>query len=75
MDIWTKEKRSEVMAKIRSKNSKPELIVRSLLYHVGYRYNLLEKFADQSDKLFLMDIICTDSFTGELDEDIVKVVK
>ncbi len=31
MDIWDKEKRSAVMAKIRSKDTKPELIVRRLL--------------------------------------------
>lgn len=38
MDIWNKEKRSAVMAKIRSKDTKPELIVRRYLYHRGYRY-------------------------------------
>lgn len=38
MDIWDKEKRSAVMAKIRSKDTKPELIVRCYLYHRGYRY-------------------------------------
>ena len=35
MDIWDKEKRSAVMAKIRSKDTKPELIVRRYLYHRG----------------------------------------
>lgn len=38
MDIWTKEKRSAVMARIRSKDTKPELLVRRYLYHRGYRY-------------------------------------
>ena len=38
MDIWNKEKRSAVMARIRSKDTKPELIVRRYLYHRGYRY-------------------------------------
>ena len=38
MDIWDKEKRSAVMARIRSKDTKPELIVRRYLYHRGYRY-------------------------------------
>lgn len=37
-DIWSKEKRSEVMAKIRSKDTRPELIVRKYLYSRGYRY-------------------------------------
>lgn len=38
MDIWSKEKRSAVMARIRGKDTKPELIVRRYLYHRGYRY-------------------------------------
>lgn len=38
MDIWNKEQRSSVMAKIRSKDTKPELLVRRYLYHRGYRY-------------------------------------
>ena len=43
MDIWSKEKRSEVMSKIRSKNTKPELLVRSLLFKVGYRFRIHRK--------------------------------
>ena len=38
MDIWNKEKRSAVMAKIRSKDTKPELLVCRYLWHRGYRY-------------------------------------
>ena len=38
MDIWDKKKRSDVMAKIRSKDTKPEWIVRRYLYSRGYRY-------------------------------------
>lgn len=38
MDIWSKEKRSAVMARIRSKDTKPELIVRRYLFARGYRY-------------------------------------
>lgn len=40
MDIWSKAKRSDVMAKIRGKNTKPELIIRSALFRMGYRYRL-----------------------------------
>ena len=40
MDIWDKEKRSAVMAKIRSKDTKPELIVRRYLWsRGGWRYS------------------------------------
>ena len=38
MDIWSKEKRSAVMAKIRSKDTKPEWVVRRYLFSRGYRY-------------------------------------
>ncbi|MFX4263093.1 very short patch repair endonuclease [Pelotomaculum propionicicum] len=40
MDIWAKEKRSSVMSKIRSKNTKPEIKVRSLLHRMGFRFRL-----------------------------------
>lgn len=38
MDIWNKKKRSAVMAKIRSRDTKPEWIVRRYLFSRGYRY-------------------------------------
>lgn len=38
MDIWSKEKRSKVMSRIRSHNTKPELILRSSLHKKGYRF-------------------------------------
>ena len=40
MDTVSKKKRSEIMSKIRSKNTKPELIVRKYLFSKGYRYRL-----------------------------------
>ncbi|SIO36488.1 very short patch repair endonuclease [Halodesulfovibrio marinisediminis] len=43
MDIVSKEKRSEMMSKIRGKNTKPELVVRSLLHSMGYRFRLHRK--------------------------------
>lgn len=38
MDIWDKKKRSVVMSKIRSRDTKPEWIVRRYLFSRGYRY-------------------------------------
>lgn len=38
MDIWSKKKRSAVMAKIRGKDTKPEWVVRRYLFSRGYRY-------------------------------------
>lgn len=43
MDIFTREKRSQIMSRIGGKNTKPELIVRSLLHNMGYRFRLHRK--------------------------------
>ncbi len=40
MDTLTKEKRSWNMSRIRFKNTKPELVVRSTLHRMGYRFRL-----------------------------------
>jgi DNA mismatch endonuclease, patch repair protein len=40
MDIWSKEKRSEVMRRIRSGDTKPELAIRSALHRLGFRFRL-----------------------------------
>lgn len=40
IDHVSKEKRSEIMKRIRGKDTAPELIVRKLIYSLGYRYRL-----------------------------------
>lgn len=40
MDIYDKQKRSEIMSKVRSKNTTPELLVRQTLHRMGYRFRL-----------------------------------
>lgn len=40
MDTWNKEKRSEVMSRIRSTNTKPEIKLRKILFSKGYRYRI-----------------------------------
>ncbi|MFC1893606.1 very short patch repair endonuclease [Chloroflexota bacterium] len=40
MDKITQEKRSWNMSRVRSKNTKPELLVRSSLHKMGYRFRL-----------------------------------
>lgn len=40
MDKVTPEKRSEIMSRVRAKDTKPELRVRSLVHKMGYRYRL-----------------------------------
>ncbi len=39
-DTFTREKRSSVMRAIKSKNTRPEMIVRRLVHAMGYRYRL-----------------------------------
>jgi len=43
LDRVTKEKRSEIMSRIRGKNTSPELTIRKLVYSLGYRYRLYSK--------------------------------
>lgn len=43
MDIWSKQKRSDVMSKIRSKDTKPEKILRSKLFKEGFRFRVHKK--------------------------------
>lgn len=40
MDIWSAEKRSEVMARIKGRDTRPERVVRSLLHALGYRFTV-----------------------------------
>jgi DNA mismatch endonuclease (patch repair protein) len=40
MDIISEERRSWNMSRIRSKNTRPELMVRSILHRSGYRFRL-----------------------------------
>ena len=39
-DTVTPDKRSEIMGRIHSKDTGPELFVRKLVYRMGYRYRL-----------------------------------
>ncbi len=42
-DVFSSEKRSSVMSKIRGKDTKPEVKVRKALHGLGYRYSLHKK--------------------------------
>jgi DNA mismatch endonuclease, patch repair protein len=43
VDIWSKQKRSEVMSRIRGKNTKPEMILRSKLFQKGFRFRVHQR--------------------------------
>lgn len=42
-DIYSEKKRSEIMSKVLSKNTKPEIQVRSWLHRHGYRFRLHQR--------------------------------
>ncbi|MBN1186111.1 MAG: DNA mismatch endonuclease Vsr [Bacteroidales bacterium] len=43
MDVFSKEKRSRIMAQVKGKNTRPEMVVRSTLHKMGYRFRLYRK--------------------------------
>ena len=53
-DVFTKEKRSEIMSKIRSGNTKPEMIVRRHLHKNGFRYAIHSKKLPGSPDIVLV---------------------
>ena len=46
MDIVSKQKRSKMMSSIKNKNTKPEMIIRQMLYGMGFRYRLNKKIGN-----------------------------
>jgi DNA mismatch endonuclease (patch repair protein) len=53
VDTVSPEKRSEVMRRVRSKDTKPELLVRRLIHGLGYRYRLhAHKLPGRPDIIF-----------------------
>ncbi|MDD6047319.1 MAG: very short patch repair endonuclease [bacterium] len=52
-DIVSPEKRSQNMSAIRSKNTKPEVYLRRLLFAEGYRYRIAEKSIPGHPDIFL----------------------
>ncbi len=43
MDIFSQQKRSQIMGRVHSINTKPELLVRSFLHKNGFRFRLHDK--------------------------------
>ncbi len=43
MDTMDSKRRSEIMSRVRTKNTKPELVVRGLLHRMGFRFRLHRK--------------------------------
>lgn len=57
MDIITEEQRSRNMAAIRSRNTRPELYMRKLLFSMGYRYSINSKKVSGHPDIYLKNII------------------
>jgi len=39
-DVFSKEKRSRIMSRVKGRNTKPEILVRSMIHRMGYRFRL-----------------------------------
>lgn len=39
-DVFDSDKRSQIMARVRNKNTTPEIILRSILHRAGYRFRI-----------------------------------
>jgi len=54
MDTHSKQQRSYNMSQIRSKDTRPELVLRKALWHAGYRYRLhYKKLPGKPDLVFI----------------------
>ena len=63
MDIVNREKRSQMMAGIRGKNTKPEVLIRKLLHACGFRFRLHDKTLPGKPDIILKRhkvVVCVD---------------
>ena len=51
-DVLTKSQRKKCMRAIRGKDTKPELLLRKVLWHRGFRYRLKNKLPGKPDIIF-----------------------
>lgn len=52
MDTVSKEKRSDIMSRIRCRDTKPEIAVRKFLFALGYRYSIKSNLPGKPDLVF-----------------------
>jgi DNA mismatch endonuclease (patch repair protein) len=43
MDVYGKRKRSEIMARVKGQDTKPEILVRAIVHSLGYRFRLYRR--------------------------------
>jgi DNA mismatch endonuclease (patch repair protein) len=52
-DIFSKEKRSQIMSAVKNKNTKPEILVRKHLFRAGFRYSIHKRELPGSPDILL----------------------
>ena len=65
-DIVSPEKRSQNMSAIRSKNTKPEVYLRKLLFAQGYRYRIADKSVPGHPDIFLRRVYLNKKLLHEI---------
>ncbi len=60
VDSLSPEERSEIMARVRSKDTRPELFVRKLVFALGYRYRLHGKNLPGRPDMLIVGHVATD---------------
>ena len=53
MDIVSSKKRSQMMSSIKHKNTKPELVIRKIIFNLGFRYRLNQKIGKTKPDIVL----------------------
>ena len=53
MDIVSSKKRSQMMFSIKHKNTKPELVIRKIIFNLGFRYRLNQKIGKTKPDIVL----------------------
>ena len=68
MDIKSSEERSKNMAAIHSKNTKPEIYLRKILFARGYRYGVNSKSVPGNPDALILGIIDQQSGQAQMEE-------
>jgi len=64
MDVFSPAKRSEIMRRVRSKDTKPEIFIRRLVSDMGFRYRLNSDLLPGHPDLVFSRLRKWSSFTG-----------
>ena len=70
MDIKSPEERSKNMAAIHSKNTKPEIYLRKLLFAKGYRYGVNSKSVPGHPDIYMKKYNSQNNNNTEFDEEL-----